>query len=100
DRPGKPPSSSGPQNIFEGDDVDKMLEGAAGDQPSVIAPGPDPGLLSVPAPQGAKGGGPAPVRPPNFPPPMLPNPGGIVLSPTKATVLSVLVVLAVAISFG
>src|SRR5262249_11248115 len=98
---------------FEGNEIDKMLEGT--EQPSVIQPGPGPVLASqyagappgtshraraetVPAP-------PLPVMPlpPVAAPPPAPGgakPPGIVLSPAKATLLSVGVVVALAIAFG
>lgn len=75
--PGAPPQP----NVFEGD-IDKMLEGA--DQPSVLQPGPIlPHQYVASAPVGASG------RPP-----------GIWLSPSKATLLSVIAVVALAIAFG
>lgn len=77
-----PPQPTVPQgNVFEGD-IDRMLEGA--DQPSVIQPGPLlPQQYVAAAPFGAGG------RPP-----------GIWLSPSKATLLSVSAVIALAIAFG
>ncbi len=102
----KDKSGHGP---FEGNEIDKMLEGT--DQPSVVQPGPGPVLASQYA--GAPPGGaprnagatvPAPpmlpMPAPTVPPPTGPKPPGIVLSPAKATLLSVGVVVALAIAFG
>jgi phage FluMu protein Com len=78
--------------VFEGNEIDKMLEEE--EQPSVVQPGPGPVFASQAAgapPPGPQAG--APGRPP--------VPGaGIWLSPAKATLLSVGVVVALAIAFG
>lgn len=83
---------------FEGNDIDKMLEGT--EQPSVIQP--HPGQGPVLASQYAGGGAPpapAPLpRGPMGPPGM--KPAGIWLSPGKATFLSVGAVIALAVAFG
>jgi hypothetical protein len=88
------PQHTGP---FEGNEIDKMLEGAAGEQPSVIQPGPGPVLASQyaggsPAPNPAPASATASGGPPTA--------AGILLSPAKATLLSVGVVVALAVAFG
>src|SRR5262249_15338195 len=50
DHKGRRQASTNPANVFESDDMDKMLEGAAGDQPSIIPGLPGTGLPSIPAP--------------------------------------------------
>jgi hypothetical protein len=88
----KPGAAASP---FEGNDIDKMLEGAAGEQPSVIQPGPGPVFASQAA------GGPTAVRPTgSVGPSAMPQPGGIVLSQNKATLISVAVVIGLAVMFG
>ena len=114
DKPGPGP--------FEGNEIDKMLEGTAGEQPSVIQPGAGPVLASqfagappggagkpaappggagkpaaAPKPQPQPATAPMPVQPPA---PGAPPGPGILLSPAKATLLSVGVVVALAIAFG
>src|SRR5438876_9009 len=81
---------------FEGNDIDKMLEGT--EQPSVIQP--HPGQGPVLASQYAGGGGAAaPVAPFSGSPAGQPGmrPAGIWLSPGKATFLSVGAVIALAV---
>lgn len=128
-----------PGAAFEGEDIDRMLEGA--DQPSVVQPGPGPVYASQYAgsppagkgplpPPGAPpvpaksplppGGPPVPGKSPPPPPPGAilppppphpagpppaptlagPRPPGIYLSPARATMVSVIMVVAVAIAFG
>jgi phage FluMu protein Com len=85
--------------LFEGNEIDRMLEGAGGDMPSVLGGPP----LPPPAPP-APAGHPAPVArfAPAIPSPAFaPSPtGGIYLSPTRATLWSVGLVLALAVAFG
>jgi phage FluMu protein Com len=81
DQPEAPPPPAAPPALFERDDFDAYLcpplsEGTAG-----CAPTPSP-VLNVPAP-------PAPLPP-----------EGIFLSPTRATVLTVVMILLVALAFG
>ena len=89
-----------PGAMFEGSEIDKMLEGAGGDQPSVIIPT----VGGPPAPVAGAG----PVGPPR---PLVQvadvqlvsphgNSQGIWLSSTKATVLTVLAVVGLAVAFG
>jgi hypothetical protein len=98
---------------FEGNEIDKMLEGTAGEQPSVIQPGVGPVLASQyagapPGPAKPAAGGaagkpapqPATAPMPVQPPAPAPAGPGILLSPTKATLLSVGVVVALAVAFG
>ena len=88
-----------PGAMFEGSEIDKMLEGAEGDQPSVIIPT----VGGPPAPVAGAG----PVGPPR-PPVQVADvqvvgthqAQGIWLSSTKATVLTVLAVVGVAVAFG
>ena len=92
------PKAPGGAGVFEGNDIDKMLEGT--EQPSVIQP--HPGQGPVLASQYAGGGAPPVAAMP------LPGPGGqpgikpagIWLSPGKATFLSVAAVIALAVAFG
>jgi hypothetical protein len=79
---------------FEGNDIDKMLEGT--EQPSVIAP--HPGQGPVLASQYAGGGAPPALMPGGGP--QATAPAGIWLSPTKATFLSVGAVIALALAFA
>jgi hypothetical protein len=89
----KGPARPGP-GAFEGNDIDKMLEGT--EQPSVIAPHPNQG--PVLASQYAGGGAPpAPMPGAGM---QAPAPAGIWLSPAKATFLSVGAVIALAVAFG
>jgi hypothetical protein len=80
---------------FEGNDIDKMLEGT--EQPSVIQP--HPGQGPVLASQYAGGGAP-PAPMPGAAGPQAPAGAGIWLSPAKATFLSVGAVIALAVAFG
>ena len=100
-QPHQHPPPTGP---FEGNEIDKMLEGAAGEQPSVIQPGPGvvlPSQKSPPHPAAAPAPSPSPVVPVPMPVPAPgPRPPGITLSPARATLLSVIVVIALAIAFG
>src|SRR5262249_60324170 len=82
DKPAPKPGA-GP-SPFEGNEIDRMLEGAAGEQPSVIQPGPGPVFASQAA------GGPLAARPTgSVGPSGMPQPVGIVLSQSKATLISV-----------
>jgi hypothetical protein len=94
--PAVAPAASGGK-YFEGSEIDKLLEGAAGDQPAALAsvgketmrpaslaPAPMPGPVVAVAPTGYAG-----ARQP-----------GVWLSPAKATLLSVLAVVALAVTFG
>lgn len=109
--PGPQPARVGGQ-LFEGNEIDRLLEGAAGDQPSALdipalrAPGPS----LPPAPQAVVAPAPMPMpaaAPPSIPPapaglgPSVPPGGpGIYLSPSRATFLSVIAVVALAVAFG
>ena len=109
----QPPVMHGGQ-LFEGNEIDRMLEGAAGDQPSAldIPPPrlPSPALPPAPAavapmpmPVPMPGAMPKPAAaPPGFSPAMAPGAAGtgIYLSPSRATLLSVIAVVALAIAFG
>jgi hypothetical protein len=101
--------ASGGQHMFEGNEIDRLLEGAGGDQPSALphsARGTGPvapatGVAAPPAPS-APAAQPIVATPglgPTAPPGAKP-PGGIWLSPAKATLLSVLAVVGLALSFG
>src|SRR5262245_52625907 len=81
-------SAGGPAGAFEGNEIDKMLEGAEGDAPSVIQPGPGPVFASQFA-----GGTPAPSQAGG-------QPQGIWLSPARATLFSVAAVVGLAVAFG
>ena len=74
----------GPPKPFEGNDIDRVLEGA--EEPSVVEPGGGPVFASQAA-SGPAGAGSA--RGP-----------GIWLSPARATLFSVIVVIALAVAFG
>jgi hypothetical protein len=76
------PHAPSPGAVFEGNDFDKVLEGAGGDQPSVIA---TVGAVHYPVAASVAGDS----RPP-----------GIWLSPSRATFLSVLAVVLIAVAFG
>jgi hypothetical protein len=108
------PAKPGGQ-MFEGSEIDKLLEGAAGDQPSALAsvgretmrpalPSPEPAPAPVPptapAPKAATGPAPAPLPIPAPAPTPAPRPPGLWLSPAQATVVSVLAVVALAVTFG
>jgi hypothetical protein len=77
--------------MFEGDAIDKMLEGAAGDMPSVIPGNPGQGVQSVRAQAVAPSAGQTSAGP---------RGPGIYLSPAKATLLTVIIVVALAVAFG
>ncbi len=92
--------------LFEGNELDRLLEGAAGEMPSVLnqphAPAPNapvaPMAPVVPmAPL-------APARGTTNPAPAPPSPGaapvGFFLTPARATLWSVAIVLALAVAFG
>lgn len=87
--------------LFERDDFDVLLRpqpSLAGDVPRpapapVPARGPDVGPQLLPPP-------PLPEQAPVWPPAPLPLPAGLVLSPTRATVLTVIVILLLAVAFG
>lgn len=96
--PGAPPSP-----LFEGNELDKLLEGVAGDQPNALPnAGPSRPVvnpLPAPTPEPASGL----VPPPGFPTLSAGSSGrpvGIFLSPARATLLSVLAVVALAIAFA
>jgi phage FluMu protein Com len=107
------PQATAGQQLFEGNEIDRLLEGAAGDQPSAIAPpprstsaaapvGPSAPAAVAPPPAPAKSPEAPPqplVSPAGFPGPATP-PNGIWLSPAKATMLSVIAVVALAVAFG
>src|SRR5205807_2368101 len=90
------PAPPGAPALFERDDFDLLLrpqQSLAGEhprQPAVPLPPPRPQPIPEPMPQ------PPPVWPSVAPPP----PAGIVLSPTRATVLTVVVILLLAVAFG
>jgi DNA-directed RNA polymerase subunit RPC12/RpoP len=112
------PQPAGPgQQLFEGNEIDRLLEGAAGDQPSALAAPPrssGPAAPSSPAaaatvgstsapPMSPAAAAPAPaVSPAPLPAPSSPSapPNGVWLSPAKATMLSVIAVVALAVAFG
>ncbi len=79
--------------MFEGNEIDRMLEGAGGDMPSALG-----GIPPVApfAPEHY----PAPVAPPVAPPGAPMQPPGIYLTSGRATLWSVGIVLAVAVAFG
>jgi phage FluMu protein Com len=84
--------------LFEGNEIDKMLEGAGGDLPSVLSGPAAPPAAQMPA------GAPA-VPPPGGVPPagsiVQPwRPPGVYLSPGKATLWTVGIILALAVAFG
>lgn len=112
------PAKAGGQ-LFEGSEIDKLLEGAAGENPSALAsvgretmrpaalppagaaasvpvpvPKPAPAPAPVPAPAPLKLPAPTPAPTPAVRPP------GLWLSPAQATVVSVLAVVALAVTFG
>lgn len=102
DNGGTHPAPGG--QLFEGNEIDRMLEGAAGDQPSALdipaPPPPSPGgapAAVAPLPPAAM---PAPVAPAPPLPPVAATGTGIWLSPSKATLLSVLAVIGLAVAFG
>lgn len=110
DAPEAPAPAAGGGQLFEGSEIDRLLEGAGGDQPSALAsvgretmkpasapavqvpaaaPAPAPAAV-VPAPMPMAASGPAPgARPP-----------GLWLTPAQATLVSVLAVIALAVTFG
>src|SRR5262245_20882701 len=85
----QPRAPAGAPGAFEGNELDKILEGAAGEQPSVIQPGPGPVFASQVA-----AGAPPPPGPTGT------QPVGIWLSPAKATLFSVGAVVGLAVAFG
>jgi hypothetical protein len=82
--PGPQVQAQPPGAMFESSEIDKVLEGEEGEQPSVIATVGRP-AAHYPVAVSALGN----VRP-----------GGIWLSPSRATLLSVLGVVALAVAFG
>lgn len=74
----------GPPKPFEGNDIDRVLEGA--EEPSVVEPGGGPVFASQAV------GGPAGAGSARGP--------GIWLSPARATLFSVIAVVALAVAFG
>ncbi len=103
--PPPPPPETAGQRFFEGSDIDKLLEGAAGDQPSAlgsvgretIRPSIMPGKAAAAA---ANEQVPLIMPPATGPVGMMGRQPGIWLSPARATLLSVLAVIALAVSFG
>jgi DNA-directed RNA polymerase subunit RPC12/RpoP len=104
------PQGTAGQQLFEGNEIDRLLEGAAGDQPSALAapprsanpaaPAAPAAIAPAPAPPMSPAAPPQPVASPSgFPGPATP-PAGIWLSPAKATMLSVIAVVALAVAFG
>ncbi len=93
---------AGPPPLFEGNELDKLLEGDGGDQPSALPPAktaqpmPRPTAVPSPAPEPPSGL----VPPPGYPTLATVQPPGIFLSPARATMLSVLAVLALAVAFA
>jgi DNA-directed RNA polymerase subunit RPC12/RpoP len=109
------PQGTAGQQMFEGNEIDRLLEGAAGDQPSAISAPPrgaspatvgaaaPAAVAPVPAPPMSPAAPPQPAASPSgFPGPANPvtPPAGIWLSPAKATMLSVIAVVALAVAFG
>jgi phage FluMu protein Com len=79
--------TAGPPKPFEGNDIDRVLEGA--DEPSVVQPGGGPVFASQAAGPPGSSVGAGSLRSP-----------GIWLSPARATLFSVVVVVALAVAFG
>ena len=105
EEPAAPGTAASP--LFEGNELDKLLEGAAGDQPSALPNAPPPRPIIAPSapPSAAAPAGSVDrdlVPPPGFPTLAagVGKPAGIFLSPARATLLSVLAVIALAIAFG
>jgi DNA-directed RNA polymerase subunit RPC12/RpoP len=108
---GPQPTAPG-QQLFEGNEIDRLLEGTAGDQPSALAAPPRssgpaaPAASAAVAPVSAPPISPAPspqlIPSPSGAPPTSPGgpPNGVWLSPAKATMLSVIAVVALAVAFG
>ncbi len=110
----EPPSPAKPGgHMFEGSEIDKLLEGAAGDQPSALAsvgretmrpavapPGQAAAPVPLPVPKPALVQAPAPLPIPAPAPSPAARPPGLWLSPAQATVVSVLAVIALAVTFG
>lgn len=88
DKTASPSQRTAPANPPEVNEVDKALEGAAGDQPSVVEPGHGPVFASQAAP-----GRPAPSVATR-------GQGMIYLTPARATLLSVIAVVTLAVVFG
>ncbi|HZT82816.1 MAG TPA: hypothetical protein VFA26_21475 [Gemmataceae bacterium] len=97
-----PEAAGTEQPLFERSDFEEVLKGSSGDRPAAVQ-------MPAPAAMGGFGGQrvqAAPVAaPPAAPPGASLQPGalppvGIVLSPTKATVLTVVGILALALAFG
>jgi len=110
------PQATTGQQLFEGNEIDRLLEGAGGDQPSALAapprgssaaapvgpaaPAAPAAVAPLPVPAKSPEAPPQPhVSPAGFPGPATP-PHGIWLSPAKATMLSVIAVVALAVAFG
>jgi DNA-directed RNA polymerase subunit RPC12/RpoP len=111
--PAPPPATPAPaatgQQLFEGNEIDRLLEGAATDRPSVPAnaapspvpvPAPSPAAVAPPPPPPGRSSPPQPLLTSASLTPSPDAPPGIYLSPGRATILSVVAVVALAISFG
>jgi len=106
-----PPAGGASQPLFEGNEIDKLLEGTAGDQPSALPPNartvspvapPAPGASAAVAPL-PTGGAAHPTVAPAGLTTMTPaglSPGGIYVSSARATLFSVLAVVGLAVAFG
>lgn len=103
-------ADAGAPPLFEGNELDKLLEDAEGDHPSAIgsanAARPTAGPAAPPSPPSAASAPPvmergtgAPAAHPTISP-TAGRPPGIYLSPGRATLLSVLAVVGLAIAFG
>lgn len=106
-----PAPTGGGQQFFEGSEIDKLLEGEGGDQPSALSNVGRQTMRPAMVPPSPAAPVPAPVAVMQAPAPMAiqapmnvpmqgPRPPGIWLSPARATLLSVMAVVALAVSFG
>jgi hypothetical protein len=104
DEPLSPPAAgNNDQMLFERSDFDNLLNDPEPESPAALGPPPAPPPLLPPPPPA-----PAPVRTrggtaaldAERPPSSTTRPPGIVLTPTAATVLTVVVILALAVAFG
>lgn len=88
-----------PPALFERDDFDELLHGSSG--PSVMEPPRERGsAVRTPVPT-SRPVSPPVVQPAEWAPPLEPIPiGGVVLSPARATVLTVVVILLLALAFA
>ncbi len=93
------PAPPGPA-AFDGSEIDKLLEGAAGDQPSIIGNAVRETMRPLVAPADALRFPPAKPAPAAAIADHATRAPGIFLSPAKATLLSVLAVIALAVTFG